>query len=845
MANNLDSCISSGIYGTLRLYPPSFIIPTNSNESQQIYVTFIPSSTYYQSPQDIVAIIELRDKDENLIPGIRTILTDQEKINYQYIQLDDSRFQITILATRILQGANINFSFRFSVPQTRQEYLCATVNVDALSSGFGFVYNYFKVESSVGQNITTADQVPVSTEIEEIVKPQKQVFVEKILNANPYYTFYIENYENYMLFTDPAARVGNLNSEIVNENLLPNLNVMALLNINNNNIIKASANENPLTSGKFGDFSSTNNNPIISLSSFGGLIDGRKSIDFPSNAKTDEIDNKMSYFEELSEDVLNIYNNLENGKLVVASSFYQAPKTFLFNSQYEKILYPKINSIKNLFPMYSHVFVDNELVRNAQTNALSSLKQENYMKYMESIDKSRFFSDSTIKNKFNKYLENSELLDYFYYCLTSFVSLTNEDIYLTSTTFPLTDESNLFVNIFFGDLSDDTSSRYRNIKHVFYIGDFDYIEQGSYSNNFKNSKLKNLLKDPKFVEEFLTDQILFYRIDKWRTDDPNLETIRQIEQEEEVFSENNELRPLQSYYIINNFENTFLELLDSQVKFQKEYEYRLYKYFSFVETIENAAGTFTYVKIKKQLVDTVKTFINDDPPVVPDVQILPYKNNDTEFVMIFSSNSGRYFDYPIAITDTDNEEIKKLLPFSSRNKEGQIQFEGDDLIKSYQLMRLETEPKSYSDFSNSQITDIETPENGVIGHVETVQPNKKYYYIARSIDVHNKFSNPTSVMEIELINESGTIYLKKNIIDFNEIKYNFTKELDKYLQIKPSTKHLTPNIGEENSAFEMNTVSMGPENNKVWDKNFMLRLTSKTTGKKIDVKFKFTYGMRN
>lgn len=846
--SNLDSCLSYGIFGGLTISPNSFIIPQNSNNSPNITITFVPSSRFFDSPQDTIVLVEFRDKDENVITGITPIISSDKRIRYQYTEVSPGRFQIIFLQSEMSINGFGNFEFSFSITEVRPEYQCATINVDALSSGFGFVYNYFKIEANSQTSITppppnTGDQPPGPPDgVPAGQPPPDPIFVEKILSANQYYLNYIEDYENFILSIDTETPTRNLNSEIVNENMLPNLNVLSLLHSNNKNISKRFLNEElnfdiDLDEGKFGDFSSKNNNPLLNLASLGGLIDGQNSINFPSNVKLSDSLSTKSYFEEVSEDVLNIYNNLDEGKEAIANSFYQLPKTFLFNSQYEKVIYPKINNIKNIFPMYSHVFVDNELIRNAESNALSSLNTRNITQYQKSIEKSRFFTDSTLKRKLNKYLENNDLIDYFYYCLTSLFSLSHNDILLTSFNNSLNTDPNIFLNLFFGEDTDSQNSRYRNIQNLFYIGDFDYIEQGAVSNNPKNSVFLSKLKDAQFIRDFLTDQILIYRIDKWRADDPRLATIKNIEENEGQFPSDPNLKPLQSYYIINNFDNTFLELLDSQVKFGKEYEYRLYKYSTDVDSFLN-------VRIKKQFMESIRTTIMDDPPVPPGVQIIPFKNIDTEFLFLFSTNSGRFFDDPIAITAKDSEEIRKMLPLSLKNKDGQIQYEGDDLIKNYELMRLEIEPKSYTDFANSRFTLLDCPENGILGFTETVEPNKKYYYTARSIDVHGKFSNPFGVVEIELINESGTIYLRKRYIDFEDVKFNVTKELDKYLQIRPSTKQIIENDSKENSAMNITSLQLGPEKSKVWNKNYVLRLTSKTTGKKIDIKFKFSYNLQ-
>lgn len=129
-------------------------------------------------------------------------------------------------------------------------------------------------------------------------------------------------------------------------------------------------------------------------------------------------------------------------------------------------------------------------------------------------------------------------------------------------------------------------------------------------------------------------------------------------------------------------------------------------------------------------------------------------------------------------------------------------------------------------------------------------PNKKYYYIIRTRDVHGSFSNPTKPIEIEMINENGTIFLRKKQFIFKSIEMKESKSIKKYLEIKPSLQQCFLSTPEQNqlggtisSAEDIkNDINLGNSNlRKIWGKQYVLKVISKKTGKKIDIKFKFNH----
>jgi hypothetical protein len=136
--------------------------------------------------------------------------------------------------------------------------------------------------------------------------------------------------------------------------------------------------------------------------------------------------------------------------------------------------------------------------------------------------------------------------------------------------------------------------------------------------------------------------------------------------------------------------------------------------------------------------------------------------------------------------------IKKLNP------DDKIRFKTDDFTGAFQLFRIDKYPNSYKDFGGNMIASVNTDVNintpqiaSAASFIDDIQPNKKYYYTSRSIDIHGNISNPGSIFCVEMVNNSGTVFPIIEAIDLNNnIKKNISKSFRKYIQIKPSFEQI-------------------------------------------------------
>ena len=235
--------------------------------------------------------------------------------------------------------------------------------------------------------------------------------------------------------------------------------------------------------------------------------------------------------------------------------------------------------------------------------------------------------------------------------------------------------------------------------------------------------------------------------------------------------------------------------------------------------------------IEDLLFETPEVFVMDRPPVRPDVDILPYRAVNNRIKILLTGNVDRVREKPVIILSEDVAEFDKVKKsqlvvdtLGNPLKDGKVEFASDDSVKVFQIFRTQERPKKYSDFT------LYREINNFVFE-EKILPNTKYYYTFRAKDPHNHISNPTEVYEVELIDEKGAVkpIIRLISMDPPENKTN-TKECQKYIYIKPSLNQLY-----FSEAPEVNGIFSDPEKKK----KYKMRLTSKGSGKKIDINFSF------
>jgi len=235
------------------------------------------------------------------------------------------------------------------------------------------------------------------------------------------------------------------------------------------------------------------------------------------------------------------------------------------------------------------------------------------------------------------------------------------------------------------------------------------------------------------------------------------------------------------------------------------------------------------VLLEDKIFSTPEIMIMDKPPVAPDINIIPYRAVNNRVKMLISANVDRYRETPVILLDSDVEEFDKVQA-AQLSFDGKVEFGSDDPVARFQIFRTNERPKSYSNFELYQ--DI----NNMVFE-ESILPNTKYYYTFRAVDSHGHLSNPTPVYEVELIDEKGAVKPIIRMISM-EGKKNKThvKDCQKYIYLKPTLQQLY---------FSDNPEVDGVFSDTTKKKKYKMRLTSKGSGKKIDINFSFRKKSQN
>jgi hypothetical protein len=255
---------------------------------------------------------------------------------------------------------------------------------------------------------------------------------------------------------------------------------------------------------------------------------------------------------------------------------------------------------------------------------------------------------------------------------------------------------------------------------------------------------------------------------------------------------------------------------------------------------------------------TVSAMVTDKPPVPPDISFIPYRGRNDQLLILFSPSTGRREAAPIMLATSDTSFViqefysQKGLTLTPEELSGlteTLEYASDDPARTYELFRLESKPTSYADFVGTKIATVEeqlSPQKFSTGasYLDRIRPNIKYYYCGRTIDRHQNISNPTIIFEIELVDNSGQLFLNAKLFTFETQPQKTQLSAKRLLAIEPAQLQQvydpvagTAPEGQLNVAPANNSI--GASADAIWDQKFKIRLHSKKTGKKMDLNITF------
>jgi hypothetical protein len=327
-------------------------------------------------------------------------------------------------------------------------------------------------------------------------------------------------------------------------------------------------------------------------------------------------------------------------------------------------------------------------------------------------------------------------------------------------------------------------------------------------------------------------------------------------------------KPIQNIYLPNSNDIDVIRYVDTQVKYNSTYTYVIYAYELVVGTkyryldARHRWGKYAAVKVhvepSLQLLETAyftkELRMVDNPPVMPDVEFVPYRAVNNRVRFLFNGNVGKYKFMPEVINSRDEQQIAKFHKVQDSLPDEPIEYESDDHPRSFQVWRIEKRPHTYADFAGNLRKTVSTDVNPAdpmkattATFVDSIRPNTKYYYTFRSVDVHGHISYPTPIYEYEMVDDTGSIYPLMRIVPMVPISPREpVKYAKRYIRILPAMGQRVLDFeklqeqGVE-STKNLKDVPLGVEEEQVWGKKFKVRLTSKNTGKKIDLNISFEH----
>ena len=339
--------------------------------------------------------------------------------------------------------------------------------------------------------------------------------------------------------------------------------------------------------------------------------------------------------------------------------------------------------------------------------------------------------------------------------------------------------------------------------------------------------------------------------------------------------------PIQTFYISAKFfPGVPTVLYDAQVKYNTEYFYEIdrvvlifgneYKYynptFTQVGHKSNSHSATMVAKLKytnepsikavvvPYVIGDIESIILDKPPVPPELSFYPFMGVNNKVQILLNSNTGELESRPVEILPTDGayfaEEYRSqtgLMGVTFQDiMEGnkKITFRSDDPVDAYQLFKLDTIPESYASFASGLI-EID-PHLGVGGmYKDTIEPNKKYYYCARAMDLHGNLSNPSHIYQIEMVDNNGQIFFKQKVFSYEKPTNNYVKSGRRFVYVAPALQQslfMRPDEAVGNPGINnlpTSNILGAPDIDTLWQKTFRVRLTSTKTGRKVDLNLTF------
>ena len=176
-------------------------------------------------------------------------------------------------------------------------------------------------------------------------------------------------------------------------------------------------------------------------------------------------------------------------------------------------------------------------------------------------------------------------------------------------------------------------------------------------------------------------------------------------------------------------------------------------------------------------------------------------------------------------------------------------------VRYIQAYRTDTNPTSFADFDGNLISTIDlklkdsvyTLSNGIF--YDMINTNQKYYYIFRALNDNLMAGHLSEIYEAELVNDGGYTYADFDVLfeeDLEEAIFTDPSMVfKKLIQLQPNMSQTTlddEKVDYSDDAYsQLENMVLATSDDSLWGKTFKIRLTSKKTGRKMDLNVTYKY----
>tara|TARA_B100001094_G_scaffold132361_1_gene128242 strand:- start:6876 stop:9779 length:2904 start_codon:yes stop_codon:yes gene_type:complete len=255
------------------------------------------------------------------------------------------------------------------------------------------------------------------------------------------------------------------------------------------------------------------------------------------------------------------------------------------------------------------------------------------------------------------------------------------------------------------------------------------------------------------------------------------------------------------------------------------------------------------LKLIEVPVHTKQITISDYIPNKVNVNPAYSLGNDNKLIFNLRYQPFESETYPPLVQSSEEGFRSKYLMSNDLSVLGDLQKETVSYPRYVDVYRISEKPKSFLDFEAGYLSTIDNRiQDKNFAYTtsvfyDTVKSNTTYYYLFKTRNDLNIPGRNSQIIEAELVNDGGYKYALFDVMNEEEMIVenfkNISETFKKILEITPNPNQIIFDDSEvdytQTAASQYDKVKIGKADELIWNKTFKMRLTSKKTGKKIDL----------